>query len=69
MIRKTSFMLIVSGCAIAAAIALSSGAHKPDAVQSAGYAYHYQTPTPRTVNRHILDDCFSRPVECGLVVW
>ncbi len=69
MVRKTSLMLIATGCLIAAAVALSPGAHKPAAVQSAGHGYHYQTPTPRNANRHILDDCFSQPVECGLVVW
>jgi hypothetical protein len=69
MIRKSSLILIATGCTIAAAIALSPVAHKPAAVKSAvtGYGYHYQTP--RHVNRHALDNCFSQPVECGLVVW
>jgi hypothetical protein len=69
MIRKMSLIVITMGSLIAAAIALSPGAQKPAAIQSAGHGYHYQTPAPRSVNRHILDDCFSQPVECGLVVW
>jgi hypothetical protein len=71
MIRKSTLVLIATGSLIAAAIAFSPGTHKPAAVKSAGtgYGYHYQTPTPRNLNRHVLDNCFSQPVECGLVVW
>ncbi|MGV3635799.1 MAG: hypothetical protein ACO1NY_15735 [Pseudorhodoplanes sp.] len=71
MIRKMSLILIATGSLIAAAIALSPETHDPAAAKRAGasHGYHYQTPMPRHVSRHILDDCFSQPVECGLVVW
>lgn len=67
MIRKSSVVVVAAAGVIAAAAAFALNSHAPAPMPKVdtGYGYH----TTRHVNRHVLDGCFSEPVECGLVVW
>lgn len=67
MTRKMLLIPLAAGSLIVAAAALAFSAHPPAPMPKvdASYGFH----SSRHVNRHILDGCFSEPVECGLVVW